>query len=113
MKTKILKHKKISVVLALSLIFPICGMIWAYFSLKEAQGPLIMHFSNLSGISQIGSVWNILSLGFVAIVAILFNSLMVFELEERDAFLGKFLVAGTLFFAILIFIGFAAIISVN
>lgn len=72
-----------------------------------------MHFNNFSGITQIGDLSGLVWVGVGAMAAILVNFLIVLELEERDKFLGKLATAAALIFGLLIFIGFAAIISIN
>lgn len=87
--------------------------MWAYSALRDVQGPLIIHFNNFVGINQIGSLTVLLGVGAVGAVAVLINFFIALELEARDRFLGKLVVAATLLFSILLFISFAAIISVN
>ena len=52
-------------------------------------------------------------MGFLGVAVVFMNFFLATDLEDRDWFLGKFTAAATLGFAALIFIGFAAIISVN
>ncbi len=89
------------------------GTIWVYFALRHIAPPLILHFNNLAGINQTGNLADLLEIGATGIVFVLVNFFIALELENRDAFGGKLLAAATLFLAILIFIGFAAIISAN
>ncbi len=110
---KVAKFKVIGFIFLASLLFVLGGTIWAYFALRGIVPPLIIHFNDLVGINQIGSVIDLLMVGGTGVIFVLINFLLALELEERDIFGGKILAAATLFFAILIFIGFAAIISVN
>ena len=108
-----LRHKLISVLSALSAFFILSGALWAYFGLYGASGPLILHFSDLAGITQIGGAGNFLAVGLAGIAATAINFVLAVELELRTGFLGKLLAAATLFLALLLFLGFASIISVN
>lgn len=113
MLRKIIKFRVVGLVFLLSLIFISGGMLWAYLALNAVSGPLIIHFNNLVGINQIGNLGDLFWLGATGIVAVVLNFIVAMELESRDYFWGKLLAAATLLFSLLIFIGFAAIISVN
>ncbi|MEK7195446.1 MAG: hypothetical protein AAB655_02005 [Patescibacteria group bacterium] len=110
---RFLKHKSTAILFSLALAFVLGGVFWTFFGLKRISGPVVVHFNNLAGINQIGSLWELLSIGAIAAVIIFSNFIIAVELEERDRFLGKTITGATLLFGILIFIGFAAIISVN
>jgi hypothetical protein len=110
---KILKFRLVGVLFAASLAFVLGGTIWAYFVLRGTNTPLIIHFNDISGISQTGGVTDLLWFGLTGVVVVAVNFFISLELEARDWFWGKLLAVATLLFALLIFIGFAAIISVN
>jgi hypothetical protein len=110
---KFTDHKLVSALCAASLAFVLGGLFWAYFALRGVQSPLILHFSNLAGVTQVGGLLPILGVGFLGLVMVLVNSAVAFELDSRDAFLGKFTAAMTLAFAVLLFIAASVIISVN
>ncbi len=96
-----------------ALIFVLAGWFWSYLALREATLPLILHFSNFSGINQVGYVWDLSKVALFGTVVVALNFLITRELEKRDRFLSRLTSAVTLFLGILIFIYFAAIISVN
>lgn len=110
---KFVRHKTISVIFILSAVFILGGSLWAYFSLRNVGQPLVLHFNDLAGITQIGSPAAFLAVGFIALLAILFDFILAVELESRDRFLSRLLAVGALFLSVLLFIGYAAIISVN
>jgi len=110
---KILKFRLVSVLSAASLAFVLGGSVWAYFALRGTSTPLVLHFNDISGISQIGGIGDLLWFGATGLVVVLVNFFVALELEARDWFWGKLLATATLVFALLLFIGFAAIISVN
>jgi len=110
---KIFKFKLVSAIFAACLALVLGGPIWAYFALRGANTPLIIHFSDWAGINQTGGLADLLWVGVTGIVIVVVNFFIALELEARDWFWGKLLASATLFFALLIFIGFAAIISVN
>jgi hypothetical protein len=74
---------------------------------------LILHFSTYTGINQIGGLKELFALGFTAFVLLVINAILAFSLETRQPLLGKLIAAVTVFLALLLFIGFMAIISVN
>lgn len=113
MRKKILKSKIINSAFLLSFLFVVGGMLWTYFALRGIASPLILHFNNLLGINQIGNLSDLLRFGGTGLVFVLVNFFLALELEDRDAFLGKLLATATLFMSVIIFVGFAAIISVN
>ena len=110
---KMIRHRYVSAVFALSACFVLAGWLWSFFALRSIKEPLIIHFSSLTGITQTGTPGDLGKIGFIGLVVIAVNFLIALELEERDKFLGKFLAAVTLTLAVLLFIAFSAIISVN
>jgi hypothetical protein len=114
MVKKMLAHKVVCVVSLASMGLVVGGLLWAYFSLRSAAaGPLILHFNDLEGITSVGSLGSILFIGVLGIVTVLINFFLAIELEERDRVLGKVVLGITALFAILLFLGIAAIIRVN
>jgi hypothetical protein len=110
---KFLKYKLVGCLSALSFAFAIGGPVWAYVALHGVPTPLILHFNNLRGINQVGSVGDLSQIGIVGLLIVSINTAIALELETRNRFWGKFVAALTLFLAALLFIGFAAIINVN
>jgi len=110
---KILKYKLVSSLFAVSFLLALGGTAWVYAALRGAGGPLILHFNDISGITQIGSFDELVWVGVTGILIVILNFFIALELEARDWFWGKLLASGTLLLAILLFIGLAAIISVN
>lgn len=96
-----------------SLALVLSGWLWAYFSLKNLPSPYILRFVSNLGVTQLGDIKDISAVGVVAVISVLLNFMIAFELETKAKFLAKLLSFSTLTFAALIFIGFAAIISVN
>jgi hypothetical protein len=106
-------YRASTALLVASLAFVLGGWIWAYLSLRGATQPLILRFSNLTGITQIGSADHLIPMGLFGVSLVLVNGLIALTIEARDWFWGKFYAAATLVLAILIFIGFAAVISTS
>lgn len=113
MLRKALKSRLVSISSCASLVFVSAATIWAYIATKDISGPIVVHFNNVSGINQIGTFLDMVLVGVTGLVVIVINFFLALELEERDWFLGKIVAIATLFLSILIFIAFAAIISVN
>jgi hypothetical protein len=107
-----IKFRSTSLAFLTGFLLIVGGCLWAYAALHNVSGPLILHFND-TGINQIGSLWEILWIGITGIVMVIINFCIAIELEARDWFLGKLLAAETLLLGVLIFVGFAAIISVN
>lgn len=93
--------------------FVIGGAAWAYGALRSINQPLILHFNSYVGINQVGGLGELLGVATLAMVAVLLNFFLAANAREHDVFLARFISATTIVFAALIFIGFAAIISVN
>ena len=110
---KFVKFKITRAAFLASLALVLSGWLWAYFSLRSLPSPYIIRFVSNIGVTQLGDLQDIAAVGAVAVVSVLLNFMLAFELETRSKFLAKLLVFSTLTFAALIFIGFAAIISVN
>lgn len=112
-REKLTKYSLVSSTFLVSAAFVAGGWLWASVALRGATQPIIIHWSSVQGITQIGSVRNLTEAGILGLVVVAVNFFIALALEERDWFLGKLLAAATLVFSILLFIGFAAIISVN
>lgn len=108
-----LRHRWIIGSFGISFLSLLTGMGWAYGKLGNANTPLILHFDNYAGITQIGSLADLELVGLLGLVMIGVNFLIFRSLHERDPFLGKVTATWTCILAILLFLGFAAIISVN
>ncbi len=113
MVKKFVRFKAVSSVFLLSFLFVIGGWLWAFFALRNISQPLIIHFNNFLGITQIGGLNDLTVVALFGAISLILDFLLALELEERDWFLGKLTAAFGLFFSILLFIGFVAIISVN
>jgi hypothetical protein len=96
-----------------SFILVFGGTVWAYVVLHSFSQPLILHFSEYSGITKIGSVSDVMGFGVFGLLLVALNFFLAINLQERERLLGKILTGATIFLAILIFIALSAIISVN
>lgn len=110
---RFLKHRIVSFLFIVSFFLVVIGWIRAYFALRNVQQPLVVHFNNAFGINQIGGLADLAAVAAFGIVSLIIDFFLSIELDERDPFLGKLTASAGLFFAILIFIGLSAIISVN
>ncbi len=110
---KFLEHKMVNSIFLFSFLLVFFGWAIAYFSLRKVYQPLVLHFSDAAGINQIGGLGDLSAVAVFAIVSLVFDLLLSIELDKRDPFLGKVTAAAGFFIAVLIFIGFSAIISVN
>lgn len=110
---RILRQRVLSAAFAVAGTLIAGGGLWAYFALREVEQVLIIHFNNYARINQIGSLLDLSIIGMWGIVMVGVNFVLALELNEKDWFWGKFLAAATLFMAVLLFIAFAAIVSVN
>ena len=110
---RIKRSKAVSIAFGASALLVMGGWLRAYFALRATTQPLIIHFNNYEGINQIGGMGDLLNTAIFGLVVVLVNFGIALALEERDRFLGKLIAAATAVFAILLFIGFSVIVSVN
>jgi hypothetical protein len=113
MLKKINGHKLVSILCACALAFVLGGMVWFVAAVHGVTGPLILHFNDTAGVTQVGNLGVIFGIGFLAILMVVLNAAIALELAARDRFLGDFAAVTNLAFAVLLFIAAAAIISVN
>ena len=73
----------------------------------------MLHFNDISGITDVGNLWGIVSMGILGVAVTVIDFFIAMELEERDRFLGKMVAVASVLFAVLLFIAFAAILSFN
>ena len=111
---KITTYRLVSLLSLASLLFILGGAIWSYaVLLNSGSAPFILHFNDIDGITNVGTAWNLVFMGILGVLIVVMNFFMALELEARDKVLGKIVAAVTLAGAILLFMGFVAILSVN
>lgn len=98
---------------AVSVLLAAGGWLWAWVALRGINSPLILHFSDYTGINQIGGLTEVHGLGATGLVIVILNFLLARSLHSREPRWAKLLAAATLFIAALLFTALAAIISVN
>jgi len=109
-----MKHKAVGAACLGATVITLGGFLWAYFALRNTGGgSLVLHFNDMNGVTEIGNLWGIISMGILGIAIMVVNFFIAIELEERDHFLGKIVAVASFFFAVLLFIAFAAILSMN
>ena len=124
MWAKVRLARAVSILSAGAFMLSLGGGLWAYFALRGAatapgamQGAggtqVILHWNDLSGITSAGGLGAVVFMAIFGVAASLLNFAIALELDARDRFLGKLVAAATFAFAVLLFIAFAAIISVN
>jgi len=113
MLEEIKKYKLVSGLLAASAIFVVAGFIWAMVAPQKANGPLILHFDELRGITAVGGIGIIVFAGIFGMAVVVINGFLAMALEKRSLLFGKLTAVLTLVFAVLLFMAFAVIISVN
>mgnify|MGYP001595810776 FL=1 len=106
-------RRVLAAVFFVSAAFVVGGFLWSYFTLRGIGQPLILNFNDRLGINQIGGVPELISYGAFGLAVIIINGFIAFALEPRSQFLARILAAATGVIAILLFLAFAAIISVN
>jgi hypothetical protein len=111
---KIVKARAVSVTSLLALTLVLGGWLWAHYALRGiTNGPLILHFDDIQGITAVGDLSTITFMGALGTTVVLMNFFIALEFDGRDRFLGKMAAGVTFVFAVLLFIGFVAIIKVN
>ncbi len=106
-------HKEPIAVSLGSLFLIVFGWALAYFRLRHIEEPLILHFSDYTGINQIGSALELGVMGGIGLIIWAVNMLLAAALEARILFLARVTAYATLMMAILLFFAFMAIMSVN
>jgi hypothetical protein len=107
-----ISRKALATIFFISLILILGSGIWAFYSLRDIEEPLILHYSQYS-ISQTGSIWDLLSASLFGVVVVGINFAITLKLIEKDLFLSRLIAFATLIFGILISMAFVAIIGVN
>ncbi len=114
MVKKYFERHIIAVLSVLSILLAGGGFLWCYFGLRHlGPGPLILHFDQTNGITQVGDAGAIFWFGILGILIVLTNCGLAFAMARRSPFLGKFMAFAGLVLAVLLFLGFAAILGVN
>lgn len=106
-------HKGIIVGSCVAIVLVIAAWAWSFFVLRGISGPLIIHFTHAFGINQIGGIADLNEIGFLGLLMTAINVRLAFVLWDRNRIWSGIALTFTLFFTLLIFISFAAIIGVN
>ena len=114
MMKKILKHRAVVILSLIALFLVLGGFLWLWSALQAAgSGPFILNFNDIQGITRTGGMGDVLAMGILAVFIVVINFFLALELDKRDRMMGKILASLTLAGAILLFITFVAILSVN
>lgn len=97
----------------MSFLSVLAGTAWAYFALRGIAQPLIIHFTEQGGITEVGTLGYVLLQGVFWGLLVIVNTAIAVPLLDRNRQLGLFLAGSTFAIGILIFLWFAAIIHVN
>lgn len=107
-------HRAVAALCFGAFAFVLLGFISALVTLGGAtQDSLILHFDNAGGITNIGSIGTLIFMGCLGLLVVVMNFIIALGFDGRDRFLGKWLAAMTLVFAVLLFIAFTAILNAN
>lgn len=107
---------RFSVVALLSLggiVLALVALVWAWVALHAVEGPIIISFASRLGILRVGNPIVLYGMAIIACMALIMNALLARALEGRNRFLAGFVAVATFFLGFLIFIAYAAIITVN
>ncbi len=108
------KYRLVSGLLAISAFLTVAGFAWAMAVFSGSRTPLVLHFNDLQGITAFGGIGMMVFAEIFGLIVVLVNGILAFALEGRNLpFFGKLTAILTLAFAVLLFIAFAAILSVN
>jgi len=110
---KFFKYRLNNLSLVLSAVLVIGGWLWAFLKLREIETPVVIFYNSVQGVTRSGEVGEFLKVLVFGLLVILINFFISAELEERSRFWGRLGSVFTVFLSVLIFIYFAAIISVN
>ncbi|HVO28894.1 MAG TPA: hypothetical protein VMT81_02860 [Candidatus Paceibacterota bacterium] len=108
-----MNHRVVTALCAVALLFVLGGWVWALAALAGIRGLLVLHFSDIAGITAIGGLGPVVFMGAFGALVVVMDFFLAREFDARDRVTGKFLAAMTLVFAILLFMAFAAIINAN
>jgi len=106
------RFRVIEIAFALSTLLVFLGWLWAYFTLRSATTPLIIHFLP-RGIDHIGGTGDLAVIGVFGFLTIVLNFLLARELEKKDWVWGKIVAGATLLVAFLIFLVFLVTMNAN
>jgi len=105
----------VSILCWTAVAFVLAGFSWSLVALAPIRAtPIILHFNDIDGITAVGGLGTIVFMGVFGLLIVLMDFAIAHELDSRGRrFLGRYLAATALIFAILLFIAFLAIVNVN
>jgi len=110
---KIFRLRIVNLFFWISVIFIVGGCIWAIIILGGISEPLIIHYSQSSGIDRIGGLGTLIGIAVLGLIMAIVDFFISLELEKKNILFSRLTSLVGLFVGFLIFIYFAAIISIN
>ena len=107
------RHKWNNLSLTLGFVFVFGGWLWVYLKLRVIEMPVVILYNEVEGVTRAGEVGEFLKVLVFGLLVLVINFFISAELEERSQFWARLSSIFTVFLAVLIFIYFAAIVSVN
>lgn len=87
------------------------SVFFALISLSNR--PLVIHFDDINGITKMGNFTDIILIAVTGIIITILNFFISIKIEKRDKFLAKVISIVSILFAVLLFIAFTAILTMN
>lgn len=99
--------------LLISMLLIWLGYARAFFALRGVEQPLILRFNQISGITHIGTLKELLAFAILGSLMVLLDVVLGLTLKERSPWWARVLFLGGFLIALLIFLSCMAIMSVN
>ena len=111
------KFKENKIIYILNLVAIGISLISFFMVLLNLIGmvnrPIVMHFDDINGITQMGAFNDIIFITITGIIVTIINFFIALEIRKKDVFLAKIISIASILFAVLLFIAFTAILTMN
>ena len=108
-----LTNRTVTLLTGFSLLFLLLSFAFLYINFYDVSHNIVLHFDIYRGIDSLGSVYGLYQNLGLAFFIVLLDILLAKALFEKNAYIAYLLLATSLYFSLLIFMGVLAIIGIN
>lgn len=109
-----IKNKEVFVLNYIAIGISLISFFLVFFNLISLSNrPLVIHFDDINGVTKMGNFTDIISIAATGIIVTVLNFFISIEVEKKDKFLARIISVVSILFAVLLFIAFTAILTMN
>jgi hypothetical protein len=110
----LIKNKDVFVLNYVAISISLVSFFFVFFNLINLfNRSLVVHFDDINGVTKMGNFTDIILIAVTGIIVTVLNFFISIEVEKKDKFLARIISIVSILFAVLLFIAFTAILTMN